>query len=93
MTVLKTFYKTVKPWGYWKPVQNAVTQEDPGFTPNQRMGWDLFNVVIGIIGQLCLTLLPMHLVLWMKLPLLITICVLLLVILILKKTWWNALED
>lgn len=93
MTVLKTFYKTVKPWGYWKPVQNAVTEEDPGFTPNQRMGWDLFNVVIGIIGQLCLTLLPMYLVLWMKLPLLITICVLLLVILILKKTWWNALED
>lgn len=93
ITVLKAFYKTVKPWGFWKPVQNLVEQEDPAFASNRRMGWDLFNVVIGIIGQLCLTLLPMYLVLWMKLPLLITICILLLVILILKRTWWNALED
>jgi len=38
MVVLKAFYKTVNPWGYWKPVQNAVIQEDPGFVPNQRMG-------------------------------------------------------
>ncbi|TAJ51407.1 MAG: sodium:solute symporter [Chitinophagaceae bacterium] len=93
MVVLKAFYKTVNPWGYWKPVQNAVIQEDPGFVPNQRMGRDLFNVVIGIIGQLCLTLLPMYLVLWMKLPLLITVAILLVVILILKRTWWNTLED
>lgn len=93
MRVLKTFYKTVKPWGYWKPVQNAVALEDPGFVPNQQMGRDLFNVVIGIIGQLCLTVLPMYLVLWMKLPLLITVAVLLIVILILKRTWWNRLED
>lgn len=93
MVVLKAFYKTVNPWGYWKPVQNAVMQEDPGFVPNQRMGRDLFNVVIGIIGQLCLTLLPMYLVLWMKLPLLITVAILLVVILILKRTWWNTLED
>lgn len=93
MTVLKTFYKTVKPWGFWKPVQNRVMQEDPAFEPNRRVGWDLFNVLIGIIGQLCLTLLPMYLVLWMKLPLLITLLILLLVILVLKKTWWNTLED
>ncbi|MBI2273014.1 MAG: Na+:solute symporter [Bacteroidetes bacterium] len=93
MVVLKAFYKTVNPWGCWKPVQNAVMQEDPGFVPNQRMGRDLFNVVIGIIGQLCLTLLPMYLVLWMKLPLLITVAILLVVILILKRTWWNTLED
>lgn len=93
MVVLKAFYKTVNPWGCWKPVQNAVMQEDPDFVPNQRMGRDLFNVVIGIIGQLCLTLLPMYLVLWMKLPLLITVVILLVVILILKRTWWNTLED
>lgn len=93
MAVLKAFYKTVKPWGYWKPVYRAVVKEDPAFVPNQRMGWDLLNVVIGIIGQLCLTLLPMYLVLWLKLPLLITLLILLLVILILKRTWWNRLED
>jgi hypothetical protein len=35
----------------------------------------------------------MYLVLWMKLPLFITIAILAVVIVILKKTWWNKLED
>jgi SSS family solute:Na+ symporter len=93
MAVLKHFYKTVKPWGFWKPVLREVEREDPSFKPNKRAGWDLFNVVIGIIGQLCLTLLPMYLVLWLKVPLLITGIILLLVVLILKRTWWDTLED
>ena len=33
----------------------------------------MFNVVLGIIAQCCLTILPMYIVLWLKLPLLITI--------------------
>lgn len=93
MEVLKRFYATVKPWGFWKPVQKEVMKEDPSFVPNQRFGWDMFNVVLGIIGQLCLTILPMYLVLWMQLPLLITTGMLLLIILILKRTWWNKLEN
>ena len=36
----------------------------------------MFNVVLGIIAQCCLTMLPMYLVLWMKLPLLITVIIL-----------------
>ena len=93
MAVLKRFYTTVKPWGFWKPVQKEVMKDDPSFVPNQRFGWDMFNVVLGIIGQLCLTILPMYLVLWMKLPLLITTGILLLIVLVLKRTWWNTLEN
>jgi len=91
--VLKQFYKTVKPWGFWKPIAVKVMAEDPAFIPNKRFGLDMFNVVLGIIGQCCLTILPMYIVLWLKLPLLITIGMLVTIILVLKKTWWNKLEN
>ena len=29
METLKAFYKTVKPWGFWKPVLNEVQKQDP----------------------------------------------------------------
>lgn len=91
--VLKNFYTTVKPWGFWKPVHRTVVAEDPSFQANKRFKLDMFNVVLGIIGQLCLTILPMYVVLWMKLPLLVTILILAVIVFILKKTWWNKLEN
>ncbi len=91
--VLKHFYTTVKPWGFWKPVHKLVVAEDPSFQGNKRFKLDMFNVVLGIIGQLCLTILPMYVVLWMKLPLLVTILILAVIIFILKKTWWDKLEN
>lgn len=90
--VLKEFYRTVKPWGFWQPVHQQVVAEDPLFEANKRFGLDMFNVVLGIIAQLCLTILPMYLVLSMKLPLLVTVAILLLIVLVLKRTWWNKLE-
>jgi hypothetical protein len=92
-TVLKNFYKTVRPWGFWKPIHNQVVAEDPTFQPNKRFGLDMFNVVVGIIGQLCLTILPMYIVLGMQLPLFVTIVLIVIIVLILKRTWWNKLEN
>lgn len=91
--ILKAFYSTVRPWGFWKPVHNDVVAENPSFQPNKRFKLDMFNVVLGIIAQCCLTILPMYLVLWMKLPLLVTVVILTIIILILKRTWWDKLED
>ncbi len=91
--VLKNFYKTVKPWGFWKPVHEWVVKDDPAFVGNKRFKLDMFNIVLGIIAQCCLTVLPMYIVLWMKLPLLITIILLTIIVFILKRTWWNKLED
>lgn len=90
---LKSFYKTIRPWGFWKPVHEKVILEDPSFQPNKRFKLDMFNVVLGIIAQCCLTLLPMYIVLWMELPLLITVLILAVIVLILKRTWWNKLEN
>lgn len=91
--VLKKFYATVRPWGFWKPVHKAVVYENPSFEGNKRFKLDMFNVVLGIIGQLCLTILPMYVVLWLKLPLLITVAILVVIVFTLKRTWWNKLEN
>ncbi|MEO8416078.1 MAG: sodium:solute symporter family protein [Ginsengibacter sp.] len=93
IAVLKSFYRTVRPWGFWRPIHVMVVTDDPAFEPNKRCKLDMFNVVLGIIAQLCLTILPLYAVLWMKLPLLLTAIILAAIILILKKTWWNKLED
>jgi len=91
--VLKTFYRTVRPWGFWKPVHEQMIKEQPDFQPNKRFRLDMFNVVLGIIAQCCLTILPMYVVMWLKLPLLITILILALIVVILKRTWWDKLEN
>lgn len=93
MDTLKHFYRTVRPWGAWKQVHILVMQETPDFTPNKRCGMDLFNVVIGIIAQITLTLLPIYAVLAMKTPLLITIAILAVTLLILRRTWWKQLDQ
>ncbi|HWW40692.1 sodium:solute symporter family protein [Pedobacter sp.] len=93
ITVLKSFYTTVRPWGFWKPVNDLVKAEDPSFQPNRNFKLNMFNVVLGIIAQLCLTILPMYLIMMQKLPLLITVVILAVIITILKKTWWNKLND
>lgn len=93
MKVLKQFYSTVHPWGAWKPVLREVQKEIPRFQPNTNFRRDMFNVALGIIAQLCLTLLPMYLVLGNRFPLLITILILTVVVFILKKTWWDKLTD
>jgi hypothetical protein len=93
INVLKKFYTTVRPWGFWKPIVEQVLAEDPSFEPNKNFKLDMFNVVLGITAQCCLTILPMYLVLWMKLPLIVTISILVIIAFILKITWWNRLED
>jgi SSS family solute:Na+ symporter len=92
-SVLKSFYKTVKPWGFWQPIHQLVAAEDPTFKANKNFKLDMFNVVLGIIAQLCLTIFPMYLITGMYGPLCITIGILAVIIVILKRTWWNRLED
>lgn len=61
--ILKSFYKTVRPWGFWGPIREAVMREDAQFQPNQDFAKDCINVVVGIVWQTSLTALPIYLVL------------------------------
>jgi SSS family solute:Na+ symporter len=89
--VLKSFYKNVRPWGFWKPIHEKIVAEDPNFEQNKNFGRDMFNVGIGIIWQTALVILPIYLILLDVLPLMITIAITLLTTLILKKNWFDKL--
>jgi Na+/proline symporter len=89
---LKEFYRTVKPWGFWQPIQTLIEKENPDFQPNKSFKVDMFNVFIGTIAQICLTILPMYLVLMQALPSLITALILGVAIAILWRTWYLPLQ-
>ena len=93
MQTLKKFYRTVRPWGFWKPVEEQVEMENPAFKANKNFWRDVFNVVVGIVGQMCLTLLPFYLVMKMFTELALVLGVILICGVILKKTWWDRLDD
>ncbi len=91
--VLKNFYRNVRPWGFWKPIHDKVMQEDPSFRSNKNFKRDMFNVVIGIIWQICLTVIPVYIIIREQLPLVTSIGILLVTTLILKKNWYDKLKD
>ncbi|MDZ4709257.1 MAG: sodium:solute symporter family protein [Saprospiraceae bacterium] len=89
--ILKAFYKNVRPWGFWKPIHDKVVAEDPGFQGNKDFKKDIFNVLIGIIWQTCLVVFPIYLVLLKMVPFAISLLIVLICSLILKKTWFDKL--
>lgn len=91
--VLKKFYRTVRPWGFWEPIRQKVMAEDPLFSPNKNFRRDMINVTLGIIAQCCLTILPMYFVLWEVGPLLMTVLLLVVLVIVLHTTWWKQLEN
>jgi Na+/proline symporter len=93
MAVLTKFYKNIKPWGFWKPVEQVVLQSDPHFVGNKKFKRDMFNVVVGIIWQICLTVIPVYIILREEVPLINSIVILLITTLILKKNWYDKLSE
>jgi SSS family solute:Na+ symporter len=93
ISVLVAFYKTVRPWGFWHHIHNLVLVDDPGFEANKNFRLDMFNVVLGTVAQLCLTVLPMYVITRMNTQWVTVLVILLVIGLILKRTWWDKLED
>ncbi len=90
---LQTFYKTVRPWGFWKPILKAVLQQDPSFLVNKDFGRDMGNISLGIIGQTAITALPIYFVLKQHWGMGISLGIVLIIGMIMKKTWWDKLKD
>ena len=61
--ILKHFYRTTRPWGFWGPIRDQVMREDANFEPNRDFAKDAINVLVGIVWQTCLTSLPIFIVL------------------------------
>ncbi|MBL3655772.1 sodium:solute symporter family protein [Fulvivirga sediminis] len=90
--VLIEFYRSVRPWGFWRPVHQMVVAKDPGFEKNQHFKRNALNVVVGIIWQTSLTIIPIYIILREELPLLISVIILFITMLILKKNWYDKLD-
>jgi hypothetical protein len=90
---LKNFYKSVRPWGFWKPVHEMVVRDDPSFRGNKDFRRDMFNITVGIIWQCSLVVFPIFLVIREWVPFIISVGVMVISTLILRITWWKKLKD
>jgi len=90
--VLKSFYRRVRPWGFWGPILAKVRQEDPNFQPNRDFWRDMFNILVGICWQTALVAVPVFLVIRKFDAMLIGLAVVAITSLILKFTWYDNLE-
>ncbi len=89
---LLEFYRTTRPWGFWGPIRAKAGGLVPPVRPNRNFPRDMFNVAVGIVWQLCLTALPVYLVLkqWSWVGGIATLLAATSVIL--KFTWYDRLE-
>jgi len=90
--VLKSFYRRVRPWGFWGPILEKVRREDPNFQRNRDFPRDMFNIVVGICWQTSLVTLPVFIVIRQFDRALIAATVIAVTSLILKFTWYDHLE-
>jgi Na+/proline symporter len=93
LDVLKRFYLQVRPWGFWRPVHNAVAAEHPNVEANRNFGRDMVNVLVGIVWQTALTTTGIYLVLQDYRRLAWSIVVVLMTSIWLKFFWYDHLED
>ena len=91
--VLKGFYKTVRPWGFWGPIRAKVMAEDPNFQPNRDFSRDAFNIVIGTIWQTSLVVLPICLAIRQSRGIVISLIVVAVTSVVLKFSWYNHLPS
>ncbi|WP_435134613.1 sodium:solute symporter family protein [Formosa sp. A9] len=89
---LKSFYTNVRPWGFWKPIQDKLQAENKNLKPNTHFKRDMFNVFIGIVAQTVLVILPMYIIFQQVEPIYISLVLLVICIILLKKYWWNTLD-
>jgi len=90
---LKKFYRQVRPWGFWKPVERMVMAEEPSFKANRDFWKDMFNIAVGIVWQISLMAFPVFLVIREWTQFYVATGVMIVTTIILKFTWWDKLKD
>ena len=91
--VLKKFYSTVRPWGFWNPIYEKVKADQPDFQKNKTFQRDLLNSLVGIIWQMSMVVMPIYLVIREYQSLVVAACVFGITTFLLKIYWYDKLED
>jgi SSS family solute:Na+ symporter len=89
--VLDSFYRNVRPWGFWGPVYRRLASTNPDFRKNTDFWRDAFNVVVGIVWQLNLIVIPICLVIRQYRTMWLSVAVLIVTSVIMFFTWYLKL--
>ena len=89
--ILESFYRTVRPWGFWKPVYQSLLDKYPNLKANTDFRRDAFNVVIGIIWQLTLNIIPICIIIGQYRTMWISVVIFAVTSVIMKFTWYDKL--
>ncbi len=92
MKVLKSFYKNVRPWGWWTPVYKELRKEDDGFEKNTNFIKDMLNCGIGVIWQSSMIVLPIYFMIRDYPKTLWALLVFVITSIILKFTWLDKVR-
>ena len=92
MKTLKSFYKTVRPWGWWGPVYKELLKEENMLKKNADFWYDMFNCAIGIVWQSSMIVMPIYFVIRDYPKGLIALVVFAITTLILKFTWLDKVN-
>jgi Na+/proline symporter len=90
---LISFYKQVRPWGFWQPVYEKVVAVDPSFKKNTQAVRDLSNVFVGTVWQTSLRLIPVFLIVFRLTAMWVAVGLAAVSTVILKVSWYDRLED
>ena len=93
MKTLKSFYKTVRPWGWWEPVLKELHKEESTLKKNNDFWNDMFNCVVGIVWQSSMIVMPIYLVIRDYPKGLIALGVFAITSMILKFTWLDKVKQ
>jgi solute:Na+ symporter, SSS family len=91
--ILISFYTSVRPWGFWKPVREKVLSLDPDFKTGNCLTADAVSIAAGIIWQVTLAAMPVFLVLreWKGFWVSVFVCGV--TSAVLKFAWYDKLES
>ncbi|UJH66353.1 sodium:solute symporter family protein [Allomuricauda sp. SCSIO 65647] len=92
MKILTSFYGTVHPWGWWKPVSEKLIQEGKTMAKNGEFWKDMFNCTIGIIWQSSMIILPIYFMVRDYPKTLWALAVFLITTAVLKFTWFDKVR-
>lgn len=91
--ILMSFYSKVRPWGFWGPIKEKVLAQDSNFKVNKDLPRDMFNIAVGMVWQISLVVMPIYLVIRELDMMFWAFMVAALTSFILKKNWYDKLED
>ncbi|MCP4977404.1 MAG: Na+:solute symporter [Maribacter sp.] len=92
MGVLKSFYKNVRPWGWWGPVYRELNNEDISISKNTNFWKDMGNCTIGIVWQSSMIVLPIYFMIRDYPKAWVALAIFVLTSVILKYTWLDRVR-